>query len=55
MKRIRPLDIAIVGLACRFPGARDASAFWENQVAGRDCTGEVPHDRWDPSVFFDPG
>ena len=29
----RPLDIAIVGLACRFPGARDAAAFWENLVA----------------------
>ena len=54
MRRGRPLDVAIVGLACRFPGARDASTFWENSVAGRDCTGEVPPDRWDPSVFFDP-
>src|SRR5271168_5115134 len=50
----RPLDIAIVGLACRFPGARTAAEFWENMVAGRDATCDVPPDRWDPAVFFDP-
>ena len=27
-------DIAIVGLACRFPGARDADEFWRNLAAG---------------------
>lgn len=27
-------DIAIVGLACRFPGARDADQFWENLEHG---------------------
>ena len=54
-KTDRPMDIAIVGMACRFPGARDLGAFWENVVAARDCTGDVPADRWDPAVFFDPG
>ena len=54
MSSNRPLDIAIVGLACRFPGARTAAEFWENMVAGRDATGDVPPDRWDPAVFFDP-
>ena len=33
---------------------RPAASFWENLVAGRDCTGDVPADRWDPAVFFDP-
>ena len=28
------LDIAIVGLACRFPGARNAEEFWGNLAAG---------------------
>ena len=28
------MDIAIVGLACRFPGARDAAEFWRNLAAG---------------------
>ena len=50
----RPLDVAIVGMACRFPGARDLFAFWENMLASRDCTREVPADRWDPAIFHDP-
>ena len=54
MSRRGPLDIAIVGMACRFPGARDLFAFWENILAGVDATSEVPPDRWDPAVFFDP-
>ncbi|MEU5845332.1 SDR family NAD(P)-dependent oxidoreductase [Saccharopolyspora shandongensis] len=28
--------IAVTGLACRFPGAPDAAAFWEMLVAGRE-------------------
>src|SRR5689334_954982 len=53
-RRGRPLDVAIVGLACRFPGAPDADAFWRDTLHARDCTGDTPPDRWDPSVFFDP-
>ena len=30
------LDIAIVGLACRFPGAANAEEFWRNLAAGAD-------------------
>lgn len=30
------LDLAIVGLACRFPGARTPDEFWENLAAGRE-------------------
>ncbi|MFB9904428.1 type I polyketide synthase [Allokutzneria oryzae] len=36
-------DIAVVGLAGRFPGAEDAGEFWENMLAGR--TGIVRHSR----------
>ncbi len=54
MSRRGPLDIAIVGMACRFPGARDLFAFWENILGGVDATSDVPSDRWDPAVFFDP-
>ncbi|HEV3168612.1 MAG TPA: beta-ketoacyl synthase N-terminal-like domain-containing protein [Isosphaeraceae bacterium] len=54
MKKRKPLEIAIVGMACRLPGAGDVVAFWENILAGRDATGDVPADRWDPAVFFDP-
>ena len=29
--------IAIIGIACRFPGANDWRAFWRNLAEGRDC------------------
>jgi acyl transferase domain-containing protein/NADPH:quinone reductase-like Zn-dependent oxidoreductase/thioesterase domain-containing protein/NADP-dependent 3-hydroxy acid dehydrogenase YdfG/acyl carrier protein len=46
--------IAIVGMACRFPGAPDLSAYWR---LIRDCQSavhEVPPDRWNADEFFDP-
>ncbi|MFD9561266.1 SDR family NAD(P)-dependent oxidoreductase [Streptomyces sp. NPDC059994] len=39
-------DIAIVGIAGRYPKAADVAEFWENLKAGRDCIGEVPGSRW---------
>ncbi|MEM9492435.1 MAG: polyketide synthase, partial [Myxococcota bacterium] len=30
------LDIAIIGMACRFPGAPDLTAYWDNLCAGRE-------------------
>lgn len=29
-------DIAIIGMACRFPGADDINSFWDNLVAGKE-------------------
>ena len=37
MSRGGPLDIAIVGMGCRFPGAPDLFAYWENVLAGRQA------------------
>ena len=37
--------IALVGLACRFPGAPDAAAFWELLCRGGDALVEVPAPR----------
>ncbi len=47
-------DIAVVGLAGRYPGAADEEEFWRNLVAGRDSVTEVPADRWDHAAIFDP-
>ena len=38
--------IAIVGMACRFPGAEDVEAFWKLLVEGRCAIGEAPRERW---------
>jgi polyketide synthase PksJ len=31
-----PGDVAIIGISCRFPGARDKEQFWDNLVNGRE-------------------
>ncbi|MEA2684826.1 MAG: hypothetical protein QOE93_21, partial [Actinomycetota bacterium] len=49
----RPLDIAIVGMACVYPGAPNAASFWANVVAGVDSVTEVPATRWDPDLYYD--
>jgi acyl transferase domain-containing protein/NADP-dependent 3-hydroxy acid dehydrogenase YdfG/acyl carrier protein len=47
--------LAIVGMACRFPGgANDPAAYWELLAAGRDAIGPVPPDRWDAGEWYDP-
>jgi 3-oxoacyl-(acyl-carrier-protein) synthase/phosphopantetheinyl transferase/malonyl CoA-acyl carrier protein transacylase len=45
-------DVAIIGMSCIFPGAKDMQAFWENIINRVDSTQEVPADRIDP-VHFD--
>jgi acyl transferase domain-containing protein/NADPH:quinone reductase-like Zn-dependent oxidoreductase/thioesterase domain-containing protein/acyl carrier protein len=46
--------IAIIGMACRFPGAPDLSAFWRLIEEGRSGVREVPPERWDADTFYDP-
>ncbi|WP_405668154.1 SDR family NAD(P)-dependent oxidoreductase [Streptomyces sp. NBC_01166] len=46
-------DVAVIGLAGRYPQARDVREFWQNLAAGRDCVTEIPRDRWDHERFFD--
>lgn len=45
--------IAIVGMACRFPGARTLSAFWELLRTGEHGIVPVPRDRWNVESLYD--
>jgi acyl transferase domain-containing protein/acyl carrier protein len=55
MERDKREPIAVIGLACRFPGGADSpDAFWELLSQGRDATSEVPAGRWDVSRYYDP-
>jgi len=46
--------IAIVGMACRVPGANDTESFWSLLSAGGDMIREIPDDRFDINDFYDP-
>ena len=49
----RPLDVAIVGMACVYPGADGLGTYWANVVAGTDAISDVPPDRWRPEAYPD--
>ena len=40
------IEIAIVGMAARFPQATNAEELWENLAQGRDCITEIPPSRY---------
>ncbi|GAX60240.1 difficidin polyketide synthase [Candidatus Scalindua japonica] len=44
--------IAVVGLACHFPGAPDIDTFWFNLKSGTDSIIEVPANRWDIRKYY---
>jgi polyketide synthase PksN len=53
--KVRASDVAIIGMSGRFPDADNVEAFWRNLAAGKNCIGEVPPERWDHSLVYDPG
>ena len=39
-------DIAVIGSAGRFPGAKNNAEFWQMLIEGRSATGPLPAPRW---------
>jgi acyl transferase domain-containing protein len=46
--------IAIIAVACRFPGSPDVEAYWDVLSGGVDAIREIPEDRFDVDEFYDP-
>lgn len=46
--------IAVIGFSGRFPEADDNEAFWQLLAAGLDVHKEIPNDRFDPWLYYDP-
>ncbi|MDX3233339.1 SDR family NAD(P)-dependent oxidoreductase [Streptomyces sp. ME19-01-6] len=48
-------DIAIISMACRFPGgADDPEGLWRLLAAGEDAIRDVPAGRWNTQALYDP-
>lgn len=50
----RSEPVAIIGMACRFPGASNPDELWHVSNNAVDCIGRVPPERWDADKYFDP-
>jgi monodictyphenone polyketide synthase len=53
-KDTRSSKIAVVGMACRFPGSDTTEEFWERLMKRQDMHREVPPDRFDMDTHVDP-
>src|SRR3990167_1408968 len=49
------VPLAIVGMAVRLPGADNLEEYWRLLREGRDAIGELPPDRLDRELYYDPG
>ncbi len=55
LEREKREPLAIIGMACRFPGGADSPrAFWELLAAGVDAITEAPASKWDNAAYYDP-
>ncbi|MCB0002252.1 MAG: hypothetical protein KDH86_06845, partial [Anaerolineae bacterium] len=46
--------VAIIGMSCMFPGAKDLDSFWQNIVDKVDAVTDPPPEAWDSDIFYDP-
>ncbi len=55
VERDKSEEIAIIGMACRFPGnVNDPESFWQLLRDGLEAITEVPDSRWDKARYYDP-
>jgi acyl transferase domain-containing protein/phosphopantetheinyl transferase len=48
------VGIAVIGMSCLFPGARNVDAFWQNILGKVDSVTDPPPEAWDSDVYYDP-
>ncbi|TBR61053.1 6-deoxyerythronolide-B synthase [Westiellopsis prolifica IICB1] len=52
--RTRPSDIAIIGIGTLLPQAQYPQTFWDNILRKVDAITEIPAQRWDWRLYYDP-
>ncbi|MEM9340429.1 MAG: beta-ketoacyl synthase N-terminal-like domain-containing protein, partial [Bacteroidota bacterium] len=53
-KADKSLDVAIVGMACVYPDAKNIDEYWKNILLSKDVITEVPDERWNKELYYDP-
>jgi len=47
-------DVAIIGISVLLPGAKGLEEYWDSILRGKRSIREVPPDRWDWRLYYDP-
>jgi acyl transferase domain-containing protein len=50
-KKVKNIDIAIIGISCLFPGADNANEYWNNIVSGEDSISEIGFEKWKEDFY----
>jgi polyketide synthase 5 len=51
----RAIPIAVIGMGCRLPGGIGSpEELWEALLRGDDLVSEIPDERWNLDVYYDP-
>jgi len=53
-RNFQTAPLAVVGMACRFPGADGLDAYWDLLREGRSGITAFPADRLDPELYYHP-
>ena len=53
-EQVRMSPVAVVGAACRLPGAANEAEFWRLLDEGRCSVGALPEGRWRPERYLHP-
>ena len=51
-KDFKAVPVAIIGIACLFPGAPGLKAYWQLLVQKKDAIQDVPHTHWSAEDYF---
>ncbi len=46
------MNVAIIGVSCKFPGADNYSEFWNNLIGKKSSITEIPSSRWDWQEYW---
>lgn len=49
-----PGNAAIIGMACRVPGARNPQQLWKNIIEQKDVQRKIPKERFNVDAFYHP-